>query len=496
MDDVRRILTLLCFSARPLTINELLQAHAVDLTEPAHLEFGRMLDLDGLQDICLGLIEMRPSTKGPHAGALTAHIAHYSVQEYLESDRIRKQRAATFYLQRGPSHAEIAQICLVYLLEPHFSRDTLDEQFLSDFPLARFAAMYWHNHYTNASDKKVLVEHLVRRLYNHPASFAASIRLHDPANPRWNAAVNRPSKSIGTPLFYASFLGLESLIDELVASGSDLNKKYGPGSTPLHAAAQRGHEKVVQMLLDRGATTKNPETRHSYNPPLQLAAMNGHRNVVQLLLDRGVEIDPVAGRDSGYGLSPLGAACQGHQVDMVQYLLSRGANIHTCGEYSGTALHAAARAGYLDLVQLLVGLGADIHAQSKDNGSVFHSAVCGGSRDVVEFLLDRLGNEVDGGFGRELCTAASLGRFDVLKLLLDRGADVNERGGERGTALQYASYGDEPQSVEIVELLLDRGADVNAPGGEYGNPLQNAILRDRMKIQEILLAWGAKNEFD
>ena len=57
-----------------------------------------------------------------------------------------------------------------------------------------------------------------------------------------------------------------------------------------------------------------------------------------------------------------------------------------------------------------------------------------------------------------------------MKLLLDRGANVNAQGGQHGNALQAASYGGHEK---VVELLLDKGADVNAQGGAYyGNALQ------------------------
>lgn len=510
VDDVRRILTLLCFSSRPLTVDELLHAHAVDLAEPAHLEFGRMLDLDGLEDICLGLIEVRPSTTDRLAEAWTVHIAHYSVQEYLQSDHIGQQKAAMFHLSNGTSHAEIAQICLVYLLEPQFARYKWDVQLLRGLPFARFAARYWHNHYINASDDHGVVEGLVRRLYRHPKCFVSSIRLHDPERLRWGPAQIRPLKAIGTPLYYAAFLGLDCLIEELVVSGSDLTRIYSPTGTPLQAAALKGHERVVEILLDRGAIIDTPARGFGSLPPLQTASRSGHRNVVQLFLDRGADINMLRENDTGFPGTPLAAACQGRQVNMVHYLLSRGADIHTCGEYSGTALHAAAKSGSLKLVQLLINLGADVRAQSKANGSVLQMAIRGALNEkklsenlkIMELLLDRLGNEMNGGLGPELCSAAFESQFDVVKLLLDRGAGVNERSGEHGTALQWATiqFSSLEKQVETVELLLDRGADVNAEdpglGGECGTALQNAILRDHTKIQEILIARGAKSAFD
>ena len=69
--------------------------------------------------------------------------------------------------------------------------------------------------------------------------------------------------------------------------------------------------------------------------------------------------------------------------------------------------------------------------------------------------------------------ASSLGLFEVCRLLLEKGADVNAQGGFYGNALQAASYNGHRA---VVELLLERGADVNAQSEYYGNALQAASL--------------------
>ncbi|KAF2470778.1 uncharacterized protein BDR25DRAFT_369265, partial [Lindgomyces ingoldianus] len=56
----------------------------------------------------------------------------------------------------------------------------------------------------------------------------------------------------------------------------------------------------------------------------------------------------------------------------------------------------------------------------------------------------------------------------LVKLLLNKGANVNAQGGEYGNALQVASEGGHEQ---VVKLLLGKGAYINAQGGRYGNKL-------------------------
>lgn len=118
VEDVRRVLTLLCFSTRPLTLTELIDAHAVELSDPPGLDReGLSYEQDDLVDICLGLIEIAATKDDNGKTALTVRIAYLSVQEYLQSGRIL-QHSRIFGMRSAPANAEIAQICLVYLLEP------------------------------------------------------------------------------------------------------------------------------------------------------------------------------------------------------------------------------------------------------------------------------------------------------------------------------------------------------------------------------------------
>ncbi|RMD44734.1 hypothetical protein DV735_g414, partial [Chaetothyriales sp. CBS 134920] len=119
--DARRILTLLCFSSRPLTVQELIDGIAVDLDEPAGLKIRRRLQsVDDIHDICPGLIDvsilaederyfdsncdslMDESDRDSfmNESTRTVRIAHFSVQEYLQSDRVK---LPVFALKTGPS---------------------------------------------------------------------------------------------------------------------------------------------------------------------------------------------------------------------------------------------------------------------------------------------------------------------------------------------------------------------------------------------------------
>jgi len=83
---------------------------------------------------------------------LIVRLAHFSVREYLESDGIYQSKAAAFGLKKHIAHKEIAQVHLVYLLEPQLSQQPFDGALLRQYPLALFAAISWHNHHQKIGD--------------------------------------------------------------------------------------------------------------------------------------------------------------------------------------------------------------------------------------------------------------------------------------------------------------------------------------------------------
>lgn len=143
-------------------------------------------------------------------------IAHYSVQEYLESERIKEQKAAAFALEAQASHAAIAKICLAYLPEPQLSETPLDEASAHEFPFASYAAKFWYQHYANAGSMGFECEAPILTLFrDSPAAFKTWVRIFAIDNPSRGHKFDLPSNQIASPLYYASFLGLDFSLDSL-----------------------------------------------------------------------------------------------------------------------------------------------------------------------------------------------------------------------------------------------------------------------------------------
>ncbi|KAJ7863215.1 ankyrin repeat-containing domain protein [Mycena leptocephala] len=195
------------------------------------------------------------------------------------------------------------------------------------------------------------------------------------------------------------------------------------------------------------------------------------------------------GQDMG---SPLYLCCSEGYIEGVQHLLANRADVNFLGPL-GSPLMVALLCGHLEIGCLLLKSGADVNLEGGRYGSALTVASYVGKLETVRFLLDR-GADVNlkggnmavhwqpppvvaswrpGEYGSALAAAAASysGKLETVRLLLDRGADVNLKGGKYGSALAAVSYWGH---LEIVRLLLDRGADVNLKGGEYGSALAAA----------------------
>ncbi|GAB1315662.1 NACHT domain-containing protein [Madurella fahalii] len=482
-DDARRILTLLCTAKRPLTVEELIDGIAVELgDDPRFNEDSRLMNEADIRRICPGFIDSEVLDLYPRAKE-PIRIAHYSVQEYLESDRILACPAAKFSVRRVQANTEVASLCLAYLMDPGLCEEFLAWERGKDtkYPLAEYAAQNWLDHYHagDCSDPRL-----------HRLALAL---IHDDqvASVAWANILSGKNygrrRLGGSPLDLAARLGLDRVVRVLadeIAPAPPIDCL----ELALLEAAACGHATTVQLLLDyygiainyggdKGTAPHLDEDASitwilSLAKPLEVAASNGHEEVVTLLLDRGA--DP----NLGWRSSPLHAAVR--HVDVARVLLSRGADVDMVGQ--GFLLALAASYGSTGMVNLLLDREADVN-----EGSPFTALERAASQlrsDTLQLLLER-GADVNGGVCHTpLEAAASEGYTEHGQLLLDRGADVDL--GIWNTPLETAAG---RIFTEFVQLLLDRGASVNL--GIKRMPLEVAAFHERVEHVQLLIDFGA-----
>jgi len=237
----------------------------------------------------------------------------------------------------------------------------------------------------------------------------------------------------------------------------------------------------IFLMTPERARAQLASMGRSYDPlSLTEAARDGDATAVSLFLRAGMKPDarPQQGTPSA-----LDFAMDEHHFDVAKILINGGAD----AEHS---LLLAARSGDLKLFQLLMG--------KKPRREALVGALCQAAEarqiDIVKQLLNSGLTPNDRWAGNlPLHGAVIGGETEIVKLLLDRGADVNavdrSIGGSGETALHVASRGESKSAADIVGLLLGSGADVNVKDHEGTTPLMNAL--DRHQIALMLLAQGA-----
>ncbi|KAF8418424.1 ankyrin repeat-containing domain protein, partial [Tirmania nivea] len=265
-----------------------------------------------------------------------------------------------------------------------------------------------------------------------------------------------------TPLIEAAKQGHWEIVNLLLDRGANVSEVVG--GTALIAAAKQGHGDTVSLLLHRG-TDVNMVVHNT--TALIAAVKQGHLKIVSMLLDGGAHASKVV-----RGITALIAAARKGHRDIVSLLLDRGADVSKVVKGT-TALITAAKKGHGGIVSLLLGRGADVNMIVHDTTALI-AAVEGGQRNMVSILLDR-GADVNKVVHHTtaIIAAAESGNHSIVSLLLLKGADVNRV--VHGTTALISAIAKGYKNIEVVRLLLDEGADLNVVGGQYGTALITAI---------------------
>ena len=154
-----RILRWLAFSSRPLQVDQISEVIAIDPErDPAFDKAVVLEDPSEVLSICSSFVTV--ATMGPYKFVA---LGHYSVKEYLVSERIRKGPAARYSMQPATCNEFIAKSCLGYLLQFQESGCFVDN---AKFKLARYSAEFWITHAQAASQKAEALNRLIMELFS------------------------------------------------------------------------------------------------------------------------------------------------------------------------------------------------------------------------------------------------------------------------------------------------------------------------------------------
>lgn len=326
-------------------------------------------------------------------------------------------------------------------------------------------------------------------------------------------------QDLGKQLLAACWQDNKAEIERLLDQGADINTsdKQGGGNTPLSVAAFRGQIEIVKLLLSRGANV---------NIGTPLAAASRHLEIARLLLEHGADVNGI----DGMKRTALFSACTAGNLRVCELLLSHKADVNWKDFAGETPLWFARDQ---EVMKFLIARGADVNARDKSGNTVINREFPDDNPEIIALLIksgvDFRSRKRSNG-ASPLLQASAKGYAGTLKVLLENGADPNDRytfegmrtPGSRNenmvvvgeSAPQPVSPGDNsyrPASMrvtadkmtalmaasqggytDVVSILLKKGAEVNATDSRGSTALMEAASAGSIPVLKELLEAGAQ----
>ena len=325
---------------------------------------------------------------------------------------------------------------------------------------------------------------------------------------RAGANVSLANNYSATPMSLAAEVGNTDMLKVLLEAGANVESPNADGQTALLAVARTGNVAAAQLLLDHGAAVDAKE-KFGGQTPLMWASARRHPAMMELLIANGADVNArsidrnyqrhiqAEGRpknlDSG-GLTPLLYAARENCAACVKVLLENKADIDLPDPDSVSPLLVAIMNANWDLAKQLIEAGADVNQWNIFGEAPLLTAIdlrtrIDGGRasidapnqakgiEIVKLLLDRgadpnmqlffqPANARGAVYTRgvtPLIRAAVNADLDVVKLLLEHGADATIATADRQTPIHAVLAGRavEPQALELIKVLQKAGTDVN-----------------------------------
>lgn len=305
-----------------------------------------------------------------------------------------------------------------------------------------------------------------------------------------SAQLDIRAKDGWTLLHKAADMGNEEMVTLLLQKGAMVNAEDEKTMRPLHLAARKGHLEIVRLLFLAGAEVHSKASHRL--TPLDYAVTSGHLEVAKMLLDNGAHIEH-RGEDKW---TALHRAARGGHDDLVALLLRRGADLLAEDHKGQIPMHSAARSGNIRVVESLLNerpaLKKDQLSKKERNSSTPRDVAFFTAHFYIHKLLraaELESQEHDLNTSDKVTNAIESGKKEkVRRLLADKSCEVDALIDGRQPALHLAM---QEEQTEIVRVLLDFGADINSIGYHGWTPLHIAASIGNLPLTELCLSHGA-----
>lgn len=309
-------------------------------------------------------------------------------------------------------------------------------------------------------------------------------------------------------------------VELLINSGASLNIKNHRNTTPLHyiCSTKSNYENKIVKIITKNKIYIDVNVKNEHGEtPLHIACRNGHFYLAKLLIQHGADVNA----KNNANQTPLHLACENRKLKIVELLLQHNANVNDVDEDYNTPLHYLCNrndvfnSGVVSkqiykIAELLLQAGADVDMKNYNDATPLNY-LCYHNSKCVYFELTKLlvkysknieiNKQIKQKFLFQLCQKYRIVDDDIafMKLLIEKGIDVNTKDVHNHTPLHYAClYG----HIEVINFLLQQKADIYIPDSKFQplyyilKKINDTNVNDpvRQQLIDISIAMINKNE--
>ena len=461
-----KVLSWVTHAKRPLRVEEIQHALAVEVDEdededlPGQMDFDNILSPQSLTDLCAGLVVIDPSSQ-------IIRLVHYTTQEFFDRERQK------FF---PDTEHEITKVCLTYLLYDVASVLPTDDYLsktLCGYPFFGYAALHWSSHLTSTRDYDKCSQRMIEEWHGdvRPTLTDFCNESHKDTFGKAIAYIDDTDKVLFSTILLRKLLLRPSVYGRM-SKADILDRKH---AIPLEAASECGLLDLTQLILTQSRFARDPDPTYgsALNTALLQVSSAGHSSIVRLLLTEKhfprVDLEPAYDITS---ITPaLHAACKNGHVAAAEILVETGVSLHALDRWKWMPLHYAAYGGHADLVAFLQEKGAQPFNQTPLGLTACHIAAERGYLEVVVILLR---NTVPSQWpltlnkNTVLHSAAAAGHLNTISLLMKVGFDPWAKNGSGKNArdllpnnksvLVEAAFSQYTELSFVSQITTDPGA--------------------------------------
>ena len=275
----------------------------------------------------------------------------------------------------------------------------------------------------------------------------------------------------------------------------------------MQFAVANNNAEMVRVLINH---------EFSFGPSLIVAAENDNLSMVHMLVKNGAKVQISQKRKKGlfrkYYVTPIEMAVKNGNKAMVHYLIKHGVPlseaINECFFYSqkevlkslidensdyGKFMEPAFQYGDKTIIEYLLSKGADIHCTDSDGSTMLHIATAKAHSELVRFCIEDHNLKINKGNNlgeTPLMLAVQTNSKTIANYLIDKGAILNQENNRGETALFYSTS----NSLDMFHLLINAGADVSQITKNKTTLLINSAKNNNHDVVTLLLENGANIE--